>query len=563
MKLLLPILLLLVGLWSAKATAQCDTNRYRQPIFNSVYKHQDVKYGEAQVWNIPYNNTDLYMDVYEPIGDAQTKRPLMIWVHPGGFLAGDKSADDMVALCDSFARRGYVTASIGYRLGFNPVSSSSAERAVYRGTQDLRAAIRYLFEFADVFDIDTNYLFVGGSSAGAFSTLHMTYLDQDEAPSAVYGGFGSPDLGCLDCSGNTYNHVIKPTAIVGLWGALGDSTWVDSDETTPNLMIHGDADGVVPFGVGHPFGVFTTPEVNGSRTIHNQLNSYGISNQLIQFVGQDHEPHGADNGTFNSPPNAYWDTIFDAIQNHYLPFVIPNSSNLFGPTEVCSKDTSIYSVFTYPNQSVCWTVTGGTIIDDLGDSIVVEWNGVAGSVDFQIVNSIGGHSTTNSNSIVINALPIISGFDYSVSDNNSFFEVDNPNSNTINWDFGDGSTATGDSVMHNYSNEGIYQVTMTSINSNGCSSSYDTLIYFQFTDLSELFNDNLVVYPNPFDSYISLKGLEDNVAEVNVIDQIGKLVGSYKIKGGEKIDLFDLKSGVYLVEIQLNDTKIMKRIIKN
>ena len=193
----------------------------------------------------------------------------------------------------------------------------------------------------------------------------------------------------------------------------------------------------------------------------------------------------------------------------------------------------------------------------------MEWNGTAGSVDFQIVNSIGGHSTTNNNSIVINALPIISGFDYSVSDNNSLFEVDNPYANTINWTFGDGNTSVGDSVIHNFSNEGIYQVTMTSTNSYGCSSSYDTLIYFQFTEISELFSENVEVYPNPFDSYISLKGLENNVAGINVIDQIGKLVGSYKIKEGEKIDLFDLKSGVYLVEIQLNDTKIVRRIIKN
>jgi acetyl esterase/lipase len=128
------------------AYGQCDTNRYKTPIFNAVFKHADILYGEGQVWNIPYNNTDLKMDIYEPIGDTLLQRPLMLWVHPGGFLLGDKGVDDMVALCDSFAKRGYVTASIGYRLGFNPASAESAERAVYRGTQDIRAAIRYFKE---------------------------------------------------------------------------------------------------------------------------------------------------------------------------------------------------------------------------------------------------------------------------------------------------------------------------------------------------------------------------------------------------------------------------------
>lgn len=106
----------------------CDTNRYHKAIFSDVQVHKDVKYGEAQVWNFPFNNTDLFMDIYEPIGDTIGKRPLMIWVHPGGFLLGNKEAEDMVALCDSFAKRGYVTASISYRLGFNPTSSASGER---------------------------------------------------------------------------------------------------------------------------------------------------------------------------------------------------------------------------------------------------------------------------------------------------------------------------------------------------------------------------------------------------------------------------------------------------
>ncbi len=186
--------------------SQCDTNRYVNPIFSSVYKHSDVKYGEAPAWTIPYNNTDLFMDIYEPVGDGLTRRPLMIWAHPGGFLLGDKEADDMVALCDSFARRGYVTASISYRLGFNPLSTTSAERAVYRGTQDARAAIRYLMEYASIYSIDTNYIFLGGSSAGGVAAVHVAYADQDEAPNAVYGGVIDNDLGCLDCAGNPYVH---------------------------------------------------------------------------------------------------------------------------------------------------------------------------------------------------------------------------------------------------------------------------------------------------------------------------------------------------------------------
>lgn len=354
--------------------AQCDTNRYQNPIFDSVYKHANVKYGEAPVWTIPYNNTDLYMDIYEPIGDPLTKRPMMFWVHPGGFLTGDKEADDMVALCDSFARRGYVTASIGYRLGFNPVSSSSAERAVYRGTQDVRAAIRYMMEYADIYDVDTNYMFLGGSSAGGFATVHVAYADQDEVPSSVYGGVFDNDLECLDCTGNNYIHDVNLKGIVNLWGALGDSTWVDADETVPALLIHGTADGVVPFADGHPFGVFTTPLTYGSRCIHNQLDFHGIDHDFLFFEGQDHEPHGTDNGTFNSPPTPYWDTIFNAVRDHYFAQLQPDSASIIGNTLVDEGTQEWYSVSIASKDSTCWDVQNGNVIESLRDSILVEWD---------------------------------------------------------------------------------------------------------------------------------------------------------------------------------------------
>jgi len=383
---LLPALLLCLQF----SFAQCDTNRYVNPIFSSVYKHADVKYGESPVWTIPYNNTDLYMDVYEPVGDGLAKRPLMVWVHPGGFLLGNKEADDMVALCDSFARRGYVTASIGYRLGFNPISSASAERAVYRGTQDVRAAIRYLMEYHDIYDIDTNYIFLGGSSAGGFTAVHVAYADQDEVPNSVYGGILDNDLGCLDCAGNNYEHVIDLKGIVNLWGALGDSSWVDADETVPALLIHGTADGVVPFGEGHPFGVFTTPLTYGSRCIHNQLDFHGIEHDYLFFEGEDHEPHGASNGDFNSPPTPYWDTVFNAVRDHYFIQLQPDTASIIGETNVAELDEEWYSVNIDNDDSTCWNVQNGTVLQTLRDSVLIQWlSGFSdGEVSVRVISEV-------------------------------------------------------------------------------------------------------------------------------------------------------------------------------
>jgi pimeloyl-ACP methyl ester carboxylesterase len=390
MRMKTTILLFLSLLSTHFSFGQCDTNRYVNPIFPSVYKHSDVKYGEAPVWTIPYSNTDLFMDIYEPVGDALEKRPLMVWAHPGGFLIGNKEADDMVALCDSFARRGYVTATISYRLGFNPLSEESAERAVYRGTQDARAAIRYLMEYADIYSIDTNYIFMGGSSAGAFAALHVAYADQDEAPNSIYGGVIENDLGCLDCSGNPYVHNVELKGVVNMWGAIGDSLWIDPDETVPALLIHGEDDAIVPFGVGHPFGAFTTPLSQGSRPIHNQLDALGIEHKTLFFPGQGHEPHGAGNGDFNSPPTPYWDTIFNGVRDHYFEQLQPDTASIIGATAVSALGEAWYYVNIGAADSSCWNVQNGTILQSSNDSILVQWGqGLnTGQVSVRITNEI-------------------------------------------------------------------------------------------------------------------------------------------------------------------------------
>ena len=103
-----------------------NPNRYRERIFPSVLTIPDVLYGSSPQWIWQYWDEDLYLDVYVPDGDDNPKRPLIIFAHSGGFINGSKDVDDMVAICDSFAQKVYVTASIAYRKGFDPLDSESA-----------------------------------------------------------------------------------------------------------------------------------------------------------------------------------------------------------------------------------------------------------------------------------------------------------------------------------------------------------------------------------------------------------------------------------------------------
>ena len=112
----------------------CATGRYATDVFSNFTTTSDITYGQNTSWNGA--STTLKMDVYQPTGDTETKRPLIIFVHGGSFIGGSKTDGDMVAFSQKFTKKGYVCASIDYRLGFFPFDSANAVKAVVRATQD-------------------------------------------------------------------------------------------------------------------------------------------------------------------------------------------------------------------------------------------------------------------------------------------------------------------------------------------------------------------------------------------------------------------------------------------
>ena len=221
-------LILLIGFLSFSISQE----RYLDEVFSSVDITEGVVYANAPdlpfIFLFEWNtfDIDLDMDVYEPAGDDELARPVIIFLHPGSFFSGSNTSGDMVSLATDAAKRGYVGISANYRLGLNIVSTYSGERAVYRGVQDASALIRYLREYHEELRIDPEKIFLWGSSAGGFISLHLAFSDDSERPQSTYGGSSNPDLGCIDCEGNNYSHSSKPTAIVCCWGAIGDLNWI-------------------------------------------------------------------------------------------------------------------------------------------------------------------------------------------------------------------------------------------------------------------------------------------------------------------------------------------------
>ena len=296
--------------------------RYLDEVFENVDITENVVYGNAPdlpfIFLFEWNTVDidLDMDIYEPANDNESQRPVIIFLHPGAFFSGSKESDDMVSLSNSAAKRGYVAISANYRLGLNIVSTYSGERAVYRGVQDASALVRYLREYHEELRIDPDNIFIWGSSAGSFIGLHLAYSDDSERPESTYGGGSDPDLGCIDCEGNNYNHSSKPDALVSCWGAIGDLDWINSDDNIPTIMFHGTSDLVVPYDYGLPFTInIALPIVYGSSQIYNRLNSLNIESEIYLEQNEGHEYWGALNGNWVGGPNEYYTQITNDSYN--------------------------------------------------------------------------------------------------------------------------------------------------------------------------------------------------------------------------------------------------------
>ena len=116
-----------------------------------------ITFAQVPYWFPFYNYKDLKMDILAPSGSSgQGKRPLFVWICGGGFATMERSA--YIPWLTYFAKRGYIAASVEYRL------SNSAHFPAQ--IEDVKKAIRFLRAHADEYGIDPDRVAVGGESAG-------------------------------------------------------------------------------------------------------------------------------------------------------------------------------------------------------------------------------------------------------------------------------------------------------------------------------------------------------------------------------------------------------------
>ena len=224
-----------------------------------------------EIKNIEYkkvNGKSLQLDFYRP-SKVEGPLPLLVFIHGGGWRSGERS-DYLIYLVD-FARKGYMTATVSYRL----VRDSLYPAAI----EDVSDALEWLFRNGMNYGYDPDRIALIGGSAGAHLSMLVGYgwdeaSRQNENSEAAQGKprikavvdiYGPVDL--------TTEYARSQPLVTGFIGHSWDEApelyreaspinYLDKNDP-PTLIFHGTSDNLVP--------------VSQSDTLEARLDALGVT----------------------------------------------------------------------------------------------------------------------------------------------------------------------------------------------------------------------------------------------------------------------------------------------
>jgi hypothetical protein len=347
-------------------------DRYMDEVFTEVTVTTEVEYATniSVITGAPAPET-LVMDIYEPTGDTETNRPVVIVWHTGNFLprglngspVGDRDDFTPTTIANKLARRGYVAIIPSYRKGWNPVGDlddrvGTLINASYRAIQDSRALVRMLNkgiqDEGNPYGICSSRIVQWGIGTGGYITLGTATLDeyndvvlekfigpdifdastgmpgQDGIPDpyVIEGINGDPD-GLLETPLNMVNNPGYSSDFalsVNMGGALGDLSWIDENDP-PMISFHTPLDPFAPYNTD----ILIVPttgdlivEVSGSYDALERANELGINDVLGENSGDAFSDAAAFTGDNPNNPDATVGNL-----KGLMPFNRPGWTNPF------------------------------------------------------------------------------------------------------------------------------------------------------------------------------------------------------------------------------------------
>ncbi len=270
--------------------------------------HMDLAYGKKES-----NKFDMYL----PKEDTKDTYGLVVYLHAGGFTAGDKGVDKQIL--SWFCSKGYVAVGINYTL----FSEENPQANVYTQSMEIREAIPKVIEEAEKYGYHINEMAIAGGSAGHALAMIYAYRDVNVSPVPIKLLFGAVGPSSFyvedwDIYGFDKNTDESREAAANLFGVMGGVKltsdmiengsyleklkpisavmWVN-ENTVPSVVAYGEYDKVQPF--------------KGAQRL---LETYKENNVDYQYFECSHSGHGLQND--NKMYKKYMETVEQYLKKY-------------------------------------------------------------------------------------------------------------------------------------------------------------------------------------------------------------------------------------------------------
>jgi acetyl esterase/lipase len=237
----------------------------------------------------PTGNPRHAVDVYTAPGAKD--RPVVFWIHGGGWQAGSKA--DVDRKPQAFVEKGFVLVSAGYRL--------LPEATIREMGADLAKALRWVREHAKEYGGDPDRIVVGGHSAGAqLAALICTddrFLKAEGVPMSALRG-------CFPVDGDTYDVPMQIATVAERIANIYRRKFGDEKSQRDLSPVTHVAPGrnIPPFLILH---VAEHPETKGqSLRLVRALQEAGIAAKAYPAQGKNHGTINSELGVAGDAPTA-------------------------------------------------------------------------------------------------------------------------------------------------------------------------------------------------------------------------------------------------------------------
>ena len=227
-------------------------------------------------YNVSYgSHTRHKMDVYLPANRSVESTKLLIYIHGGGWAAGDKSDFAGAYPTLNATLENYAFISMNYRL-CDTVTGANKFPAQ---ELDVIAAINFIKTKLSEWKISNKVVICGGSAGGHLALLHGYKNNSDGFIKGIINYFGPTDMESLypysTFTSDLLDHVIggPPAQEPAMYYSSSPVNYITSS-SIPTITFHGTYDPIVP--------------IQQSELLQQTLQNNGVFHQFEHYVGEGH-----------------------------------------------------------------------------------------------------------------------------------------------------------------------------------------------------------------------------------------------------------------------------------